>query len=126
MADNGSIRVLLVEDDPRLQVLGRKVLEKHGYQVLVADNGRTAVAMAEDGEPDLILMDVSLPEMDGLEATRQIKASKPGMPIVALTAHAMQGDRERTLAAGCDGFLSKPYMIPDLLAAVSAFAVNRS
>ena len=119
MPADALIRVLLVEDDARLQTLGRKILERHGYQVLLAGDGRLAVELAGSGRPDLVLMDVSLPEMDGLEATRLIKLEQPDLPIVALTAHAMERDRERTRDAGCDGFLSKPYQIPDLLAAVS-------
>ena len=120
MPAEAPLRVLLVEDDARLQTLGRKILERHGYQVLLASDGRLAVELAGSGQPDLVLMDVSLPEMDGLEATRLIKRTQPDLPIVALTAHAMERDRERTREAGCDGFLSKPYQIPDLLAAVSA------
>jgi len=119
MPTDAPIRVLLVEDDARLQTLGRKILERHGYQVLLAGDGRVAVELAGSGRPDLVLMDVSLPEMDGLEATRLIKLDQPDLPVVALTAHAMERDRERTRDAGCDGFLSKPYQIPDLLAAVS-------
>ena len=115
------VTVLLVEDDARLQILGRKVLERHGYQVVLADNGRSAVALAGE-QVNLVLMDVSLPEMDGLAATRLIKAAHPDLPIVALTAHAMSGDRERSLSAGCDGFLSKPYQIPDLVRTVADFA----
>ena len=120
MPAEAPLRVLLVEDDLRLQTLGRKILERHGYLVLLASDGRVAVELAGSGQPDLVLMDVSLPEMDGLEATRLIKLAQPDLPIVALTAHAMERDRDRTRDAGCDGFLSKPYQIPDLLAAVSA------
>jgi len=116
--------VLLVEDDARLQTLGRKVLESQGYEVVLAGDGRAAVELAGSARPDLVLMDVSLPEMDGLEATRRIKRTQPDLPIVALTAHAMERDRERTREAGCDGFLSKPYPIPELLATVSAYLRN--
>ena len=120
MATEPRIRVLLVEDDLRLQSLGRKILERHGYEVVLAGDGRVAVELAGRARPQLVLMDVSLPVMDGLEATRLIKRAQPDLPVVALTAHAMERDRQRTLEAGCDGFLSKPYPIPDLLAAVSA------
>ena len=113
--------VLVVEDDPRLQVIARKVLERRGYVVLMAADGEEGVLMAAAHSPDVILMDVSLPGMDGLEATRRIKAVKPGQRIVACTAHAMTGDRERVMAAGCDGFLSKPYALPDLVGAVAQF-----
>ena len=116
------ITVLVVEDDPRLQVIARKVLERTGYLVLLAGDGEQGVAMAADHQPAVILMDVSLPGMDGLEATRRIKAANPAQPIVACTAHAMRGDRERVLAAGCDAFLSKPYQLGDLINAVSQFA----
>ena len=114
--------VLVVEDDPRLQVIARKVLEKKGYLVLMASDGEEGIAMAAAHLPAVILMDVSLPGMDGLEATRRIKAANPSQPIVACTAHAMSGDRERVMASGCDGFLSKPYALPDLVGAVSQFA----
>jgi len=115
-------KVLVVEDDPRLQVMARKVLERKGYLVLIASNGEEGVSMAAAHVPDVILMDVSLPGMDGLEATRRIKAVSPGQAIVACTAHAMSGDRERVMAAGCDDFLSKPYALTDLIDAVSRFA----
>ncbi|MEP7104440.1 MAG: response regulator [Chloroflexota bacterium] len=111
--------MLLVEDDRSLQVLGRKVLERNGYVVLVAGDGAAAVAMAASEHPDLVLMDISMPGMDGLEATRIIKRTRPELPVVAVTAHAMGGDRERTLEAGCDGFLTKPYLVPELLAVVA-------
>jgi CheY-like chemotaxis protein len=88
--------------------------------VVLAGDGQVAVELAGSVRPQLVLMDVSLPVMDGLEATRLIKRAQPHLPVVALTAHAMERDRERTRAAGCDGFLSKPYPIPELLATVSA------
>jgi two-component system cell cycle response regulator DivK len=87
-----------------------QILEYHGCQVLKAGDGREAINMTQGEAPDLILMDLSLPALDGWEATRTIKAI-PGLaqiPIVALTAHAMVGDRERALQAGCDGYISKP------------------
>lgn len=90
--------------------------------MLMASDDEQGVSMAAAHLPAVILMDVSLPGMDGLEATRRIKAANPSQPIVACTAHAMTGDRERVLAAGCDGFLSKPYALPDLVGAVSRFA----
>lgn len=110
--------VLLVEDDDRLRVLAVKVLGREGHHLLQAANGVEAVRMAAEARPDLVLMDLTLPVMDGIEATRQIKAAHPGTPVVMLTAHAMIGDRERSEAAGCDGFLAKPYAIADLVACV--------
>ena len=103
-------RVLVVEDEKDNMDLFCQILEFHGCQVLKAEDGREAINMTQSEEPDLILMDLSLPALDGWEATRTIKAIPhlAGIPIVALTAHAMVGDRERALAAGCDGYISKP------------------
>src|SRR5258708_2906081 len=111
--------VLVVEDDLRLQLIARKVLERAGYRVVLAGDGEQGVAAAATEAPDVVLMDISLPAMDGLEATRLILATQPDLPIVACTAHAMAGDRERMLAGGCRDFISKPYAIPDLLGAVA-------
>lgn len=110
--------VLLVEDDERLRVLAFKVLGRQGYRLLLAGDGVEAVRMAAEERPDLVLMDLTLPQMDGLEATRRIKQADPRTRVVMLTAHAMVGDRERAAEAGCDGFLSKPYAIGDLVACV--------
>jgi signal transduction histidine kinase/DNA-binding response OmpR family regulator len=112
-------RILLVEDNVVNQKLAEKLLEKAGYSVAVAENGRVALAMLEAQRYDLILMDMMMPEMDGLEATRRIRADEaasgaPRIPIVAMTANAMQGDKERCLEAGMDGYVSKPVK-PDLL-----------
>jgi CheY-like chemotaxis protein len=103
-------RVLVVEDEKDNMDLFCQILDFHGCQVLKAEDGREAINMAQSEEPDLILMDLSLPALDGWEATRTIKAIPhlASIPIVALTAHAMVGDRERALAAGCDGYISKP------------------
>ena len=103
-------RVLVVEDEKDNMDLFCQILEFHGCQVLKAEDGREAINMAQSEEPDLILMDLSLPALDGWEATRTIKAIPhlADIPIVALTAHAMVGDRERALQAGCDGYISKP------------------
>lgn len=115
-------RVLLAEDDPRLQSLGRKVLERQGYNVSLANDGEEAVALAADNDFDVILMDLSMPKMDGYEAMRKIKSIKPMMPVVAVTAHAMKSDRERCLEEGFDEHLSKPYEVPQLVAVVASFA----
>jgi len=116
------LSILLVEDDPRLQALGRKVLERQGYQVTLAGDGEQAVTATATGTFDLVLMDLSMPKMDGHQATRLIKARTPQLPIVAVTAHAMASDRERCIESGFDTFLAKPYQIPDLLAVVESFA----
>ena len=103
--------ILLAEDNPVNQKLAVKLLEKQGHVVSVADNGRLALEAWRRGGHDLILMDMMMPEMDGLEATRRIREEEAGqtrIPIVAMTANAMQGDRERCLDAGMDGYVSKP------------------
>jgi CheY-like chemotaxis protein len=102
--------VLIVEDEKDNMDLFCQILNYHGCVVLKAEDGREAINLAQSEEPDLILMDLSLPALDGWEATRTIKAIPrlARIPIVALTAHAMVGDRERALRAGCDGYISKP------------------
>ncbi len=106
------LRVLLAEDHPINQKVARRMLEDQGHEVTIVGDGRAAVAAAGSTDYDVILMDVQMPEMDGFEATAAIReAERPSgrrVPIVALTAHAMTGDRERCLAAGCDDYLSKP------------------
>lgn len=110
-------KILLVEDNEmNLDMLSRR-LERRGFEILVAMDGALGVDMAHKESPDLILMDMSLPVMDGWEATRRLKAdpSTKGIPIIALTAHAIAGDREKCLAAGCDEYESKPVKFPRLL-----------
>jgi CheY-like chemotaxis protein len=111
------LRILLAEDNPVNQKLAVKLLEKQGHTVTVAGDGRRAVEAFQGGLFDLILMDVHMPEMDGLEATRQIRQMEAGRtrtPIIALTALAMTGDREICLAAGMDGFVAKPIRLNEL------------
>ena len=110
-------RILYVEDNFQNKRLVRKILVAKGFEVLEADDGESGVRMAASEMPDLILMDISIPGMDGIEATRLIKANPDTahIPVVALTANAMRGDRERFLAAGCDDYLPKPISTPDLL-----------
>jgi len=104
----GTTRVLLAEDNPVNQLLMVRLLERRGYQVVVAGNGRAALAAANQQSFDVILMDVQMPELDGLEATRMLRASGNTLPIIAMTAHAMQGDRDRCLEAGMSAYISKP------------------
>jgi len=108
-----TINILLVEDNPVNQRLAVRILEKSGHQVRTANNGRIACEMVDEGGVDLILMDVQMPEMDGLTATRKIRAAQKNhrLPIIAMTAHAMTGDRERCLAAGMDDYLTKPLSV---------------
>jgi signal transduction histidine kinase/CheY-like chemotaxis protein len=113
-----SLRVLVAEDNPVNQLLARRLLEKLGHVVLTAATGREAAEQAAREQPDLILMDVQMPEMDGFEATAAIRGAEAGtdrrVPIVALTAHALQGYREQCVAAGMDEYLTKPIKLDDL------------
>lgn len=103
-------RILYIEDDPNNRLLVRRILLAEGMNVEEAENAIKGIEMATQNPPDLILMDVSMPEMDGLTATAKIRSIPEisSVPIVALTANAMTGDREKTLDAGCDGYISKP------------------
>jgi two-component system, cell cycle response regulator DivK len=108
--------ILLVEDNEmNCDMLSRR-LERKGYTVIIAVDGQQAVEMAASAPYDLILMDMSLPVLDGWEATRRIRAAGNGVPIVALTAHAMDGDEQKTRDAGCDDYDTKPVELPRLLA----------
>ncbi len=111
-----STRVLIVEDNPLNLKLVRDVLLKAGFEVIEARTGEDGVARAQDSQPDVILMDLQLPGVDGTQAMRTIKASPSGsgIPIVALTAFAMSEDRDRALRNGFDGYLSKPISVRDL------------
>ncbi len=111
------MKILLVEDNEMNRDMLSRRLERRGYTVLIAVDGSEGVTMAHAEHPDLILMDMSLPMLDGWEATRQIKADVQTMtiPVIALTAHAMAGDREQALAAGCDDYDTKPIEFPRLL-----------
>ncbi len=131
MAEGGSqgaasVTVLVADDNEVAQRLCRRVLEKAGHKVLTASDGIEAVSLALANPLDMILMDVAMPGMDGLEAMRQIKAQKPGMAIVIASAHSMASDRERFLAAGADDVLSKPFRLTDLTAVVDRLTANRS
>lgn len=103
-------RILLVEDNQDNRAIYHAILEHFGHEVIVAHNGEDGVRMAREGSPDLILMDISIPVIDGWEATRILKADERTrqIPIVALTAHALQEDRVKAKAVGCDGYLAKP------------------
>jgi len=110
--------ILVVEDDAIMQKMALKILRSRGFSCDLAQTGREAVAMAGALEPGLILMDLSLPEMNGWEATRALKADPAlaHIPVVAITAHAMVGDRETAIAAGCAECLTKPYELEELIA----------
>lgn len=110
-------KVLLVEDNEMNRDMLSRRLVKRGYEVVIAVNGLEGVSMAKAERPDLILMDMSLPEMDGWEATKEIKKDPAiaGIPVIALTAHAMSGDREKAMEAGCDDYETKPIEFDRLL-----------
>src|SRR5881628_2542907 len=115
-------RILLVEDNEMNRDMLSRRLERKGYEVVVAVDGAEGVSCAQADAPDLILMDMSLPVLDGWEATRQLKAAPAtqGIPVIALTAHAMAGDRERALEAGCDDYDTKPVEFARLLAKIES------
>jgi CheY-like chemotaxis protein len=119
---NPNFTVLVADDNDVAQRLCKRVLEKAGYSVLVAVDGLQAVDVAMKQHPSMILMDVAMPGIDGLEAMRRIKAATPSMPIVIASAHSMASDRERFLAAGADDVLSKPFRLADLIAIVQKLA----
>jgi two-component system cell cycle response regulator DivK len=114
--------ILIVDDNPTNMKLSTFLLESADYTVLAATNAETGLTMAREGHPDLILMDIQLPGMDGLEATALLKADEAtrDIPVIALTALAMKGDEERILAAGCDGYIAKPLDYKDFLASIKA------
>ncbi len=110
-------KILLVEDNEMNRDMLTRRLEKRGYTISIAVDGGEGVAKAKAELPDLILMDMSLPVLDGWDATRQVKAddTTKGIPVIALTAHAMEGDRQKALGAGCDDFDTKPVELNRLL-----------
>lgn len=120
-------RLLLVEDNEANRDMLSRRLIRRGYEVVIAVDGAEGVAMAASARPDLILMDMSLPVIDGQEATRRIKASEAtrSIPVIALTAMAMVGDREQALAAGCDDYDTKPVELTRLLEKIEALLAKR-
>jgi two-component system, cell cycle response regulator DivK len=118
-----SKRILLVEDTEDNRQIVRDLMESVGYELLEADDGAAGVAMAAEHRPDLILMDIQLPVMDGYEASRRIKADPAlrHIPIIAVTSYALSGDEDKTRAAGCDGYVAKPFSPRQLLAMIDEF-----
>jgi two-component system cell cycle response regulator DivK len=114
-------RILVVEDNAANMALAVFLLQSAGHTVLSATNAEAGLTMARDEHPDLILMDIQLPGMDGLEATAQLKrgAATRAIPVIALTALAMKGDEERIRAAGCDGYIAKPMRYQEFLATIA-------
>jgi two-component system cell cycle response regulator DivK len=123
---NNPAIILHVEDNPENRLLVRRLLLSEGYQVYEAENAKKALQIVQEHIPDLILMDINMPDMDGYSLTYEIKAL-PGLenvPVIALTANVMKGDRERTLQAGCDGYIEKPIDVDRFLDQVAAFLKN--
>ena len=121
-------RVLVVEDNEMNMQLVEFLLEEGGYEIVKAASGEEAMAVARGGEPvDLILMDIHLPGVDGLSVVQELKkdARTSSIPILALTAHAMRGDKDRFLQAGCDGYISKPIDVKTFLSSISSFIPSR-
>ena len=111
-------KILYIEDDFRNRLLVQRILTAYGYNVVEAETGKEGMRLAKEITPDLILMDINLPEMDGYEATALLKKvdALADVPIIAMTANVMKGDREKTLEAGCDGYIQKPIdvdLLPD-------------
>jgi len=117
-------KILLVEDNEMNRDMLSRRLARRGYEVVIALDGQQGIDLAGTAQPDLILMDMSLPVVDGWEATRRVKAgaTTKHIPVIALTAHAMAGDREQALAAGCDDYDTKPIDLARLLPKIEKFA----
>ena len=121
------LRILLIEDNEANRDMLMRRLARLGHTVLIAVDGAEGIAMAGTEAPDVVLMDMALPVIDGWEATRRLRAdpATAGLPIIALTAHAMSGDRERALAAGCDDHDTKPVELPRLLGKIATLLGRR-
>ncbi len=121
-------KVLIVEDNEDNRDSLSRRLQRRGFEVVAAADGKAGIVMAQTEKPDLILMDMNMPEVDGWEATRQLKAdeiTRP-IPVVAITAHALAGDRERALEVGCTDYHTKPVEFPKLLAQIETILKDRS
>jgi CheY-like chemotaxis protein len=121
-------KLLLVEDNEMNRDMLSRRLTRNGYEIVMAEDGQQAVDMAASEAPDLILMDMSLPVIDGWEATRQVRANAgtKKIPIIALTAHAMTEDKDKAMAAGCDDFDTKPVDIQRLLGKIQALLAGKA
>jgi two-component system, cell cycle response regulator DivK len=119
----GSPTVLYIEDDTANRILVQRILEAEGYRVLLAEDGPEGLRIAREELPDLILVDISMPNMDGYSVTAELRSQEGAkdVPIVSLTANVMRGDREKSLAAGCTGYIQKPLDVDLLPQQISAF-----
>ncbi|HOT90675.1 MAG TPA: response regulator [Anaerolineae bacterium] len=116
-------KILYIEDNPGNRMLVRRILLVEDYEVLEAEDGPKGIELAIREKPDLILMDMNLPDLDGYELTKRMRAipELSGIPIIAMTANVMQGDREKTLAAGCNGYIPKPIDVDELPHQIARF-----
>ena len=121
-------KILIVEDNEENRDSLSRRLQRRGFAVIIAEDGKAGVAMAQSEKPGLILMDMNMPELDGWEATRQLKAAAEtkDLPVIALTAHAMSGDRDRALEVGCADYHTKPVEFPKLLAQIETLLQNKT
>ena len=119
--------ILIVEDDPRNLTLFRDVLQVSGYKTIEATDGKQGIESARKEKPDLILMDIQIPEIDGMEATRMLKADAvtSSIPVIALTSYAMKGDKERFLAVGMNDYISKPIKIDEFSTIIQKYGSSR-
>lgn len=117
------MKILIIEDNPINLKLVRDFLRNTDYELLSCNNAEQGIEMAKEEQPDLILMDIRMPKLDGLAATRMLKGDEltKHIKIVAVTAYAMKGDKERILAAGCDGYLAKPFLHKEFISLVHSF-----
>ena len=126
-AHSRSAKVLIVEDNALNLKLLSDLLEYHGYYVVATGSGEAALRIAEEEQPDLILMDIQLPDFSGIDATRRLKANlkTQRIPIIAVTAFAMSGDRTKIMESGCDDYMAKPFNILELLALIEKYTTAR-
>jgi len=120
------MRILYVEDNFENKLFVRRVIESMGHEMIEAETGLDSLTLAAEENPDLILMDINIPGMDGLETTMKLKQNTElaHIPVIALTANAMKGDRERCLAAGCDGYMQKPVGVSDLRREIQTYSAR--
>jgi two-component system cell cycle response regulator DivK len=120
-------KILIVEDNEENRDALARRLQRRGFDIIAATDGKSGVAMALSDKPDLVLMDMNMPELDGWEATRQIKAvaEASSLPVIALTAHAMAGDRDRAIQAGCADYHTKPVDFAKLMTQIEALLLNK-
>jgi len=116
-------KILVIEDNEQNRYLATFILEKNGYQVIAAQDGLEGISKAKEEKPDLILVDIRLPVMDGYEVTRQLRELPEfkDVPIIALTAYAMKGDEDKTLEAGCNGYIPKPIIPEEFIKVVNSY-----